>query len=146
MEMNNKGYLHLGIRSEPYIIMLERIVYTKAYTMGKMYVGHKVYDTLEPPEREDKPRCIPPGVYTILLEPSPRLNGEIVPELKDVPDFTDIQIHPGNYPQDTAGCILPGLYATECAVYRSRDAFEEIRDYIDNYSDILIHIKDRRTV
>lgn len=31
-------------------------------------------------------------------------------ELKDVPGFKYIQIHPGNYPADTLGCLLPGKW------------------------------------
>ena len=70
---------------------------------------------------------IPPDLYEIV----PRTHGRIfdslrkryghtfVPQLVDVPGFTDILIHPGNEVADTLGCLLPGYKAEkEAAVFR----------------------------
>lgn len=65
--------------------------------------------TLEP--RSDrshgKPYCIPAGNYEILLQWSPKF-GCLTPHLQNVPGFTEIEIHWGDYPSDTEGCILVG--------------------------------------
>jgi len=49
--------------------------------------------------------------------------------LQDVPDFTWVYIHIGNYPEDTDGCILVGKDRPPSrpeAIYRSRAAYEYI--------------------
>lgn len=97
--------------------------------------------TLEPPKREDKPCCIPPGTYAVEKRFSPK-HGFHVPGLKDVPGFSDIEIHPGNYPKDTEGCLLVGSshgaqakalqYNTEDdAVFGSKQTFARlVHEYI----------------
>lgn len=52
--------------------------------------------------------AIPTGIYKIRLYDSPK-HGKDTPELIDVPGFQHIQIHSGNVPEDTEGCLLFGL-------------------------------------
>ena len=60
--------------------------------------------------------AIPTGTYRIKLRVSPKLKGRkyaqpyggMFPYIEDVPGFSSIMIHPGNSPQETLGCILPG--------------------------------------
>lgn len=51
--------------------------------------------------------AIPRGIYQIKLTYSNRFK-RILPLLIDVPQFTGIRIHIGNYSKDTDGCILVG--------------------------------------
>lgn len=86
---------------------------------------------------------IPPGVYHV----GRRVAGsfyarhrelwghEFVPQLLDVPGFTDILIHPGNSTADTAGCLLFGFSATfegDFSITRSGDAFKKAYSLIDD--------------
>lgn len=52
---------------------------------------------------------IPPGRFPVTLFMSPKF-GRRVPRLADVPDRSDIEMHIGNFPRDTTGCILVGTY------------------------------------
>jgi len=52
--------------------------------------------------------AIPSGMYRVILTPSVRFHGKILPLLEDVEGFSGIRIHPGNTAADTEGCILPG--------------------------------------
>jgi hypothetical protein len=52
--------------------------------------------------------AIPLGTYRVHLYDSPR-HGKRTPELRDVPGFGHIQIHPGNSASDTEGCLCIGL-------------------------------------
>jgi hypothetical protein len=52
--------------------------------------------------------CIPEGVYRYRKAPSPRLKGRIVIWIDNVPDRTNVQIHPGNFTSDLRGCAAPG--------------------------------------
>jgi len=51
--------------------------------------------------------CIPTGTYAVTSYPSPRWQHN-VPLLNDVPGYAGVEIHPGNYPKDTDGCLLLG--------------------------------------
>lgn len=69
------------------------------------------------------------GEYEVRLYDSPK-HGPDTPELVDVPVFRHIQIHPGNEPDDTDGCILIGLARTADRVLKTRAACDWLRDKI----------------
>ena len=88
--------------------------------------------TLELPWREnahgtwDVASCIPAGVYTALRFNSPHIGYQLF-QLANVPDRVGIDIHIGNTPKDTEGCILlgneRGQVGGEDAVLQSKAAF-----------------------
>lgn len=51
-------------------------------------------------------------------------------ELQSVLNRTNVQLHIGNFPKDSVGCVLVGKQkaATECAVLSSGVAMQELRD------------------
>lgn len=51
--------------------------------------------------------CIPAGTYNVVRYASPK-RGYMVPLLVDVPGRSEIEMHIGNYPYNTDGCILIG--------------------------------------
>ena len=114
----------LGI-NEQYLIKLKRYAFHSNCTRGILTIDGIELQTLEPPRQKKKPRCIPSGLYKIVLEYSDRFK-RVLPELKDVPGFTEIKLHAGNYPSDTKGCIIPGMKGREDMVERSREAMELI--------------------
>ncbi len=54
--------------------------------------------------------------------------------LRDVPDFSEILIHCGNYHTDTEGCLLvgdrPGLHNGTNAVWQSKRAYKAVYPFI----------------
>ena len=104
-------------------LTLQRYFFSDNYTLGRLYSGnHLICETLEPPSshlnkhnplrlirkaKADGKRAIPKGVYELVMSYSPRF-GKRYPRLHGVPGYEGILIHPGNYPADTKGCILPG--------------------------------------
>ena len=78
---------------------------------------------------------IPPGIYQIAKRTEgkfaarhrERYGHPFAPHLLNVPGYEFILIHPGNDPNDTSGCLLPGYTATLSdngwAVSRSERAF-----------------------
>lgn len=52
--------------------------------------------------------AIPEGRYKVVMAGSEKF-GRPLPLLLNVPGFSGIRIHMGNYPQDTEGCILVGV-------------------------------------
>lgn len=92
--------------------------------IGSLYhKGRLLCHILEDPSRDVKiygETAIPAGEYDIVVQKSrgrafkhgarwPWHESEIM-ELVNVPGFEYIQIHPGNYPKDTLGCLLPGKW------------------------------------
>jgi len=59
--------------------------------------------------------AIPAGTYKVTLEYSPRF-GPDTPTLHAVPGFSGIRMHAGNHHEDTEGCILLGMQATDCSL------------------------------
>jgi hypothetical protein len=108
-------------------LLLKRTQFNELCTQGELYLeGAFECYTLEPAKSDDpivKPRCIPVGTYKFTLAFSEK-HGRIVPLLLDVPDFTEIEIHIGNFPGDTLGCILIGRMIGPNAVYESSEAFK----------------------
>ena len=93
---------------------------TTKSTIGQLYVDniaecHTLEDRLRrdpipgTPANEGKipgATAIPDGRYRIIMRQSPKFG--YVPELLNVPGYTDVLIHAGNSDKDTAGCILVG--------------------------------------
>jgi hypothetical protein len=90
--------------------------------LGRMSIaGNFEVFTLEPSASAAYP-CISEGTYPIALLESPRF-GEITPHIQSVPGRSAIEIHPGNAPDDTEGCILVGMSESRDWVGSSRPAF-----------------------
>lgn len=135
------------ISEKQILLQLERRWFTPISTIGRITLNGKfICYSLEDPYRdlpnEEKVKhntCIPYGTYNIILAKSPK-RGYTVPWIQNVPYFTHIQIHPGNYPSDTSGCILPGLARGFNAIYESRKAFDKLMSYMgdDKFMQIAI--------
>ncbi len=93
-----------------------RSIFTEKSAVGELFIDGKVFCyTLEPPKREAKPRCIPVGLYDVTVRYSEK-HKRLMPHVESVPGFEGIEIHPGNYPKDTEGCLLVGAtYAPDIA-------------------------------
>jgi Family of unknown function (DUF5675) len=79
--------------------------------------GEKVCLTLE-----NRALSIPAGQYDITIYDSPHA-GHLVPLLQGVFGRSEIEIHCGNVPGDSKGCILLGSSRIGDSLERSRDAF-----------------------
>ena len=88
--------------------------------LGALFIN-KLFQcyTLEPFD------CIPYGEYDVVPYPSAKF-GLIVPMLENVPGRTNIEIHVGNLPRDTEGCILVGKERGIDCLASSRAAFNEL--------------------
>lgn len=112
-------------------LWLHRDTLTAAMTLGKLYVnGVYQCEVCEDTFRGAAPKvpgrtCIPNGRYPVTLTQSPRF-GRVLPMVNNVPGFQGIRIHPGNTPDDTEGCLLPGLVRSRDGVLESRKAFDAL--------------------
>lgn len=95
-------------------ISLSRLWKNEVCVTGQIKIdGEPRYFSLELPELFDgQPNvhnkcCIPAGTYNVTRYFSPKRN-RFVPLLHDVPDRSMIEMHIGNFPHDTDGCILVG--------------------------------------
>ena len=75
--------------------------------------------------------CIPKGKYRIELYDSPK-HGKETLQLVNVPQFSNVQIHGGNKPDDTEGCILVG-----------NERSEDHPDWISKSQNALMGLKSR---
>ena len=117
------------------LILLKRHTRTESATLGKLeIVNGPSFDTLEPTDRglykgmpidllrKEKvygQTAIPTGMYEVVYDYSPRFK-KMLPRLLDVPGFEGIRIHAGNYPKDTAGCILLGTRHNDILTHSAR--------------------------
>lgn len=109
-------------------ITIQRKWLTPQATCGEMSLnGGSFCFTLEPrkDQSKGKPYSIPIGTYEIKLLKSKRFQ-MITPHVMNVPGFTEIEIHPGNYPKDTEGCCLVGESHLLDFVGNSRKTFVEL--------------------
>lgn len=110
------------------LLELVRDTFTPKSTIGRLSVsGEALCETLELPHGQ----CIPTGRYEVVITHSPRLSelaGHPIdtPRLLDVPGHEGILIHPGNFPRDTKGCVLPGRERGIDEVLHSHDAYVEV--------------------
>lgn len=91
--------------------------------------------TLEPagPDTTErgKDRRIPAGLYQVVWHRSAKFN-RILPVLhnEQVPKDRYIEIHAGNHPKHTEGCILVGKSANDEGVFESVKALEALLSFI----------------
>jgi len=89
--------------------------------------------------------AIPTGRYQVIKYFSPDHN-EDVPCLVGVTDFEYIELHVGNYPRDTKGCILLGTGKAPDEVLNSRVAvghfYPQFFAAVDAGEDIWITVQD----
>lgn len=105
---------------------------TDTSTIGELYVDGVrecfiLEDRYRPPGEAKVygATCIPCGTYPVRITHSPKF-GVDLPLVCDVPGFSGVRIHPGNYPADTEGCLLPGRDRLPDAVQGSRLAFVDL--------------------
>jgi hypothetical protein len=82
-------------------------------TTGKLSIDSQLQCvTLEPPLTADPNGngyvCIPAGTFPLTIQWSPKFQRQ-VPHVNDVPGRSAIEIHIGNFPDDTDGCTLVGM-------------------------------------
>ena len=120
-------------------ITLNRVRNASDCTIGVLTVGKAKFATLEDKVRKDKVHgetAIPAGTYELGLRAEGGMTKRYARKfpdmhkgmiwLQDVPGFTWVYIHIGNFPEDTLGCILVGERAGEDMVHNSRTAYENI--------------------
>ena len=112
-------------------ITVTRQIFDDACTMGTMTVdGNFECYTLEPPNQPGidpiaLKGCIPLGVYPVTITFSGHFQRDM-PLVNDVPNFSEIRIHPGNVPSNTEGCCLVGEAQGRDAILQSVSAFEPL--------------------
>ncbi len=114
---------------------VERAECTYTSSIGRMYIDNAFFCyTLEDKDRnlETNPEgkvygksAIPRGTYQVIVDYSQRFK-KLMPRLIDVPGFSGVRIHPGNYAADTDGCILVGIGTGRDVLFNSRAAYEKM--------------------
>lgn len=116
-------------------LTLQRFEFTEQSTISNLFVdGVPFCFALEDcdreletyPERKEYGKtAVPRGRYKIILDYSNRFR-RVLPRLLDVPGYVGVRIHPGNAPEDTEGCILPGSTWKKDWVSNSRTTFNQL--------------------
>lgn len=123
-------------------LILTRFGSTPFGTFGTLITpfGNSPFATLEPQWRKNKKgvSCIPEGLYKLALRDSPIVKrtsrGRYSQgfEVTGVPDRSLIMLHPGNWQEDSNGCILIGkgygAPSNKTGITSSVVAFTELMD------------------
>lgn len=96
-------------------IIIQRNPPTKRSTTGVLSIEgqDQTFVTLEPPPIPNPPPdgnnyiCVPAATYPLTIRWSPKFSRQ-VPHIENVPGRTAIELHIGNFPDDTDGCGLIG--------------------------------------
>ena len=113
-------------------------------TLGRLYAeGQFIAYTLENTWADNEPRvsCVPKGTYGLKTKTYGRYWKKYkipIPILQEVPDRSEILIHPGNYAKDTLGCILVGDSKGDNAVWNSRATWHKIHPILAEANEITI--------
>ena len=117
------------------LITVNRTTNTGQSTMGTLTVTVNGGDpqfqgySLEP-SGTSGPQLLPVGTYGASVYDSPRLGMNVL-LLNNTSPMTGVEIHPGNYPSDTHGCILPGTSQSNNFVGNSRAAFNTLMGIVN---------------
>ncbi len=125
-------------------ITLIRDISTEKSTVGRLFAGGEfICFTLENAWKDNLKRvsCIPKGTYGLSTKKYGRYWKKYqipIPILSDVPNRSEILIHPGNYPKDTLGCILVGSSKGEDFVGNSVKTWKKILPILEEATEITI--------
>jgi hypothetical protein len=113
-------------------------------TFGVLCIEGKAFCvTLEPILLGDPQEPIPNGTYKAVRYNSPKNKREVW-LLKDVPGYTYVEIHIGNLPHETLGCILVGEYFDKLrgnrAIKNSGATFEKLMQITRNENELLVTV------
>lgn len=137
METNEASHIHE--------IKIERLLEKSGKcTIGKLYVGDvNVCYSMELPWKfnQSNVSCIPEGTYYGFLR-FDRGEDRWRIQLEDVQGRKGIQIHIGNYPRETKGCILVGKtwHGKQCAIEKSKLAYKELKNGFYSFKDKRIKV------
>jgi len=118
-------------------LLLQRVTKTPQSTEGKLFIDDCFFSyTLEPVYREQPnvpvsawkvfgSTAIPIGTYNVEVTYFYR-DQYYTPLLDNVPGFSGVRIHVGNFPKDTEGCILVGTLMAQNEILNSKVAFDAL--------------------
>lgn len=111
-------------------LQVTRNVLTDKSTIGMLDIDGVFQNyTLEP-----SPPVVPDGTYPLKMLFSPRFQ-KMNPHVLDVPGHEGIEIHQGNYPTDTSGCLLVGQQRGTDAIWKSDDALIALMGKLGDLGD-----------
>jgi hypothetical protein len=130
-------------------IIITRYKENNIGTWGKLVWDDFVCHTFEPEgqdeTRRNMDRRIPQGIYNLRWHQSGKF-GMLMPNVynEKVPSDRYILIHPGNYADDTQGCILLGNKPVSMGVLNSRAVFNPFYSKLkqSNIRDIKLDIRN----
>ena len=94
-------------------LLLQRDPEMPEYIEGQLYLsegdrfGYTLENPLTRPEGDDRPLGIPEGDYPVTIRWSLGFD-KFMPHIEDVPGRSGIELHGGNRPSDSHGCVLVG--------------------------------------
>lgn len=102
-----------------------------------------VAQTLELPWKDNQPdvSCIPAGTYECVLKFSPEHNMNLY-WITGVPNRADVEIHIGNFPSNTKGCVLLGDTREADAIDNSGDAFHRFMAAMNGAPSFTLTVAD----
>lgn len=122
------------------VLTVQRAQGDENCTPGEFFIdGAHFCWSLEPrrDQTQGKPFCILAGTYKVVLAFSRHFD-MVVPVLLNVPDFTGVEIHPGNFPKDTHGCTLVGFEESTDFVGQSDLAFQALMGKLQGQQGVTI--------
>jgi hypothetical protein len=126
-------------------LLLERDVKAPLFTLGKLFIDGQLFGYSCEDAVREKPgvpvaewkvpgqTAIPTGNYRVIITFSNRFQKHL-PLLLDVPGFSGIRIHAGNFHGDTEGCLLIGTGRAKEGVSNSRLAMSVLMPRIEEGS------------
>lgn len=133
-------------------LLMARHTLTPEITLGSLYAEQGTERWLECFTVEDPDRlaiglekvpgatAIPEGIYEVVIAWSPRYK-RMTPRLLDVPGFSGILIHPGNWPRDTDGCILPATSISKGMGMSSTKAYNSLKKKIQEAKTTTLEVR-----
>ena len=109
-------------------LTLKRLYSKPSHIIGQLGTSDTyIADTLERPwiNNQENISCIPDGRYEVQMLFSEHFQRKL-PHLLNVPNRTNVMIHPGNTVNDSEGCILVGKNSAPGILTNSSDISDKL--------------------